>query len=347
MANMTEMDSSSSPTPTPAEVVEDMFGILKVYSDGSIYRATDINHKNSIHDDGSVIWKDCQFDTVHNLHLRLYKPKINAHKLPVLYYFHAGGFCFGKRFYPNAHNSCLSLCSGLHALVISPDYRLAPEHRLPAAIEDGSSALKWMRDQAVIMMSSSTPSSLIESSCERWLTGDAVDFGRVFVFGDSSGGNIVHHLAVRLGTGSLELKPIRIRGFILLSPFFGGTVRTKSEQERPLEDFWSQEIYDQFWRMCIPEGGDADHPLVNPFGPENVKLGGVSLDPLLVIVGGEEIMRDRVKDYAMRMKGFDHEVEYVEFKGKQHGFFTSYSYSVEAKDVIQLVQQFMSRNSNY
>jgi len=63
----------------------------------------------------------------------------------------------------------------------------------------------------------------------RLVDDDVVDFDQVFVVGDSSGGNIAHQLAVFLGTGSPQLHPVRVRGYVLLAPFFGGSARTNSE----------------------------------------------------------------------------------------------------------------------
>lgn len=94
------------------------------------------------------------------------------------------------------------------------------------------SAVRWLQRQA------------LSESGDAWLSGGAVDFGRVFVAGDSSGGNIAHHLAVRFGIGSTEVEPVRVRGYVLLAPFFGGEVRTKSE-EGPSEEFLSLEILDR------------------------------------------------------------------------------------------------------
>lgn len=79
---------------------------------------------------------------------------------------------------------------------------------------------------------------------DTWLT-DVADFGNVFVSGDSAGGNIAHHLAVRLRAGSPELDPVRMRGYVLLAPFFGGTVRTKSEAEGPKDAFLNWELIDR------------------------------------------------------------------------------------------------------
>ncbi|GJW03997.1 probable carboxylesterase 15 [Tanacetum coccineum] len=200
-------------------VVEDCYGLLQLFSDGSIHREKNIDFTAfSVKDDGSIQYKDYCYDKLNDLHLRLYKPKsaTSTTKLPVVYFLHGGGFCFGSFAWPNFHNCCLRIASALHVNVVAPDHRLAPEHRLPAAIDDSFGALKWLQELA-----RNPKSDLV----------DSFDFDRFFVIGDSCGGNIAHHLAVRLGPGSPELAPIKIRGYVMLAPFFGGIERTKSEAE--------------------------------------------------------------------------------------------------------------------
>lgn len=215
--------------------VEEVRGVLRIYSDGSIVRSTKPSFEVPVHDDGSVIFKDVVFDAVNNLQLRLYKPVASSTsaKLPIFYYIHGGGFCIGSRAWPNCQNYCFKLASQLQAVIISPDYRLAPENRLPAAIEDGFSAVKWLQGQAVA------------EEPDAWLN-DVADFSRVFISGDSAGGNIAHNLAVRLGAGSPELSPVRVRGYVYLAPFFGGTVLSKSEAEGPKDAFLNWELIDRF-----------------------------------------------------------------------------------------------------
>ncbi|RVW89714.1 putative carboxylesterase 15 [Vitis vinifera] len=314
-------------------LVEDFQGLLQVYSDGSVLRSTTFPFHIPLHDDGSVVWKDSLFHKHHNLHLRLYKPAVSPTKgnLPILYYFHGGGFCVGSRTWPNCHNCCLRLASGLGALVVAPDFRLAPEHRLPAAVEDAVSSLKWLQGQAV------------SEDCEEWLS-EGVDLDRVFVVGDSSGGNMAHQVAVQMGAGLLELEPIRVRGFVLMAPFFGGTVRTRSE-EGPSDTMFNLELFDRFWRLSIPEGGTADHPLVNPFGPCSPSLEPLKLDPILVVVGGNELLKDRAEQYAKRLKEMGKGIEYVEFKGEGHGFFTNDPYSDAATAVLPVIKRFITQNS--
>lgn len=312
--------------------VDECRGVLRVYSDGSIVRSTQPSFNVPVHDDGSVLWKDVLFDPIHSLHLRLYKPAAaSTTKLPIFYYIHGGGFCIGSRTWPNCQNYCFRLASELQAVIISPDYRLAPEVRLPAAIEDGYAAVKWLQVQAA----SANP--------DIWLT-DVADFGNVFVSGDSSGGNIAHNLAVRFGLGSAELAPVRVRGYVLLAPFFGGTVLSKSEAEGPKDAFLNYELIDRFWRLSIPIGDTTDHPLVNPFGPVSPSLKSVDLDPIFVVVGGSDLLKDRAKDYAKRLKEWGKTIEYVEFEEKQHGFFTIDPNSDASNKMMLLIKQFITKN---
>lgn len=117
---------------------------------------------------------------------------------------------------------------------MAPDYRLAPEHRLPAAMEDSVTAIKWLQGEATCGNDGDT-----------WM-GGGFDFDRVFVVGDSSGGNAAHHMAVQFGSGSVELSPVRVRGYVLLAPFFGGSERTKSEAEGEPEPYLNLEILDRY-----------------------------------------------------------------------------------------------------
>ncbi|KAK2982080.1 hypothetical protein RJ640_003205 [Escallonia rubra] len=98
----------------------------------------------------------------------------------------------------------------------------------------------------------------------------------------------------------------------------------------------------RFWRLSLPVGETPDHPLANPFGPTSPSLEPVKLDPILVIAGGNELLKDRVEDYARRLKELGKEIEYYEFEGKQHGFFTNEPYSDVSDEVLQLFKNFMS-----
>ncbi|CAH2056742.1 unnamed protein product [Thlaspi arvense] len=106
-------DVRSDRVAAPPYEVDECRGVLRVYSDGSIVRSTKPSFGVPVHDDGTVLWKDVQFDSTHNLHLRLYKPAAlpPSAKLPIFYYIHGGGFCIGSRTWPNCQNYCFRLAS--------------------------------------------------------------------------------------------------------------------------------------------------------------------------------------------------------------------------------------------
>lgn len=94
----------------------------------------------------------------------------------------------------------------------------------------------------------------------------------------------------------------------------------------------------------MPVGETADHPLANPFGPGSPLMERrLELDPILVMAGGKELLKDRAKDYAKKLKGMGKKIEYVEFEGKEHGFFTSDPYSELGNSVLQVIQVFISK----
>ncbi|KAL3518724.1 hypothetical protein ACH5RR_021313 [Cinchona calisaya] len=329
MSNSAVPETAAASATDPYEV-DECRGVLRVYSDGSIVRSSKPSFEMPVDDDGSVLWKDAVFDSVRNLQLRLYKPAsaASSKKLPIFYYIHGGGFCIGSRAWPNCQNYCFKLANELGAVIISPDYRLAPENRLPAAIEDGFLAVKWLQSQA------------LAEEPDAWLA-DVADFGCVFISGDSAGGNIAHNLAVKLGAGSPELAPVRVKGYVLLEPFFGGTVLTKSEAEGPKDAFLNWELIDRFWRLSVPAGETTDHPLINPFGPLSPNLEIAVLDPILVVCAGSDLLKDRAEEYATKLKNWGKKVEYVEFEGQQHGFFTINPNSDPSKKLMEIIKKFI------
>ncbi|ERM93629.1 hypothetical protein AMTR_s00004p00146770 [Amborella trichopoda] len=285
--------------------IENCRGLLRVFSDGSTIRISQPEgFQIPIDEDGSVSWKDLQFDLTLDLNLRLYKPLSSSsrenNKLPILFYFHGGGFCIGSRTWPVFHNTCLRLSRDLQAIVVSPDYRLAPENRLPAAISDAFSAVWWLASAA---------------ACEPFLS-EIADFER----------------------GVLTIK-----GFVLLNPAFAGVERTQSEITSD-DDFLNLELCDRYWRLSLPEGADRDHPLVNVFGPGAAEIGSVEWRPMLLVVAGRDPLKDREMEYGRRLKEMGKRVEVVVFEGKKHAFFTMEPECEASKEVMVSIREFMEAN---
>ncbi|NP_001132851.1 Probable carboxylesterase 15-like [Zea mays] len=329
---------------TPAnEVAEDLLGFLRVLRDGTVLRSPADPVFCPATFPGShpsVQWKEAVYDKPKNLRVRVYRPTTppgTKKKLPVLVHFHGGGFCLGSCTWANVHEFCLRLAAEAGAVVLSAGYRLAPEHRLPAAFDDGAGFMRWLRDQSAIGGAGAS---------DAWLA-EAADFGRVLVTGDSAGATIAHHLAVRAGSAAAEPEPepepglLTVRGYVLLMPFFGGVRRTASEAECAEEAFPNLDLVDRFWRLSLPAGATRDHPASNPFGPDSPDLGPVDFRPVLVVAGGLDLIRDRTVDYAERLAAMGKPVELAEFAGMPHGFYLHQPGSQATGELIQTVARFV------
>ncbi|KAK3124500.1 hypothetical protein QOZ80_7BG0587480 [Eleusine coracana subsp. coracana] len=322
----------------PPHVVENCLGVLQVYSDGTVKRVPPplVLHQDdaALPDDSSPVkWKDVVYDEANKLSLRMFAPSAGGggrgEKLPVLVFFHGGGFVVGTFAMPDFHALCLRLAAELPAVVLSADYRLAPEHRLPAAHEDAWSVLSWLRAQAAT------------ATTDPWLA-ETADFRRVFVSGDSAGANIAHHAAVRIGSGDLPVEPARVAGCVLLWPYFGGEERTPSEAACPADAFLTLALYDQMWRIALPVGAARDHPAANPFGSGSRGLDdAVNLPSMLVATGDRDMLVDRIRDYVARLKAAGKQVELVEFAGQAHAFAVFKPESEDAAELVRVVRWFV------
>ncbi|KAL3609276.1 hypothetical protein D5086_000296 [Populus alba] len=193
------------------------------------------------------------------------------------------------------------------AIVVSVYLRLAPEHRLPAAIDDGFSALMWLRALAQG-----------QGSYEPWLNNHG-DFNRVFLIGDSSGGNLVHHVAAR--AGQVDLSPMRLAGGIPVHPGFVRSERSKSEMEQPESPFLTLDMVDRFLKLALPKGCTKDHPFTCPMGHAAPPLGSLNLPPFLLCVAEADLIRDTEMEYYEAMKKANKDVELLINPGVGHSFY--------------------------
>ncbi|KAK3160383.1 hypothetical protein QOZ80_1BG0058810 [Eleusine coracana subsp. coracana] len=225
-----------------AHVVEDFFGVVRLLSDGSVVRGDQSvlipAETVPVADVPGVQWKDVVYDAARGLK------------------FHGGGYCIGTYNQPGLPDLFRQrLAAELPAVVLSVQYRLAPEHRLPAAIDDGVTFLSWLGQQA----------GLGENS-EPWLA-ESADFSRTFVSGVSAGANLAHHVVVRAASGQIELGPVRVVGYVLFSAFFGGVERVATETDPPAGVSLAVEMSDQLWRMALPVGATRGPPVGQPVRP--------------------------------------------------------------------------------
>ncbi|XP_021730867.1 gibberellin receptor GID1B-like [Chenopodium quinoa] len=229
----------------------------------------------------------------------LEKPLSTEEIVPVIVYFHGGSFTHSSANSAIYDTLCRRLVGLCKAVVVSVNYRRSPEHRYPAAYDDGWSAVKWV-------------------STRPWLQSGKENNRKVHVYmaGDSSGGNIAHHVAVRAAEEGVD-----VIGNILLHPMFGGEKRTESENNLDGKYFVTVQDRDWYWRAYLPEGEDRDHPACNIFGPRGKELKGINFPKSLVVVAGLDLVQDWQLAYVEGLKDAGHEVKLLYLKQATIGFY--------------------------
>ncbi|WVZ66864.1 hypothetical protein U9M48_016027 [Paspalum notatum var. saurae] len=304
-------DDSARRTPSLPWTVRVQLAALALAhrSDGSIRRLLfslgDLKVGATPRASSGVRSSDVTVDASRGLWARVFSPSsagsaADAAPAPVVVYFHGGGFVLFSAASRPYDAFCRSLCRDLGAVVVSVNYRLAPEHRFPAAYDDGVAALRYL-DAA-----NALPVPVDLSSC--------------FLAGDSAGGNIAHHVAQRWASAAATSPPARLRiaGAVLIQPFFGGEERTAAEVELDRVSALSVAATDHYWREFLPEGATRDHEAARVCG-EGVQR-AEAFPPAMVVVGGFDLLKDWQARYVEALRGKGKPVRVVEYPDAVHGF---------------------------
>ncbi|KAL6516052.1 Gibberellin receptor gid1b [Orobanche gracilis] len=229
--------------------------------------------------------------------VELEHPLSTTEIVPVIVFFHGGSFVHSSANSAIYDIFCRRLVKTCKAVVVSVNYRRSPEHPYPCAYEDGWAALKWAHSR-------------------KWLKSGKDHKVYAYLAGDSSGGNIAHHVAVRAGDEGLE-----VLGNILLHPLFGGKVRTESEKLLDGKYFVKIQDRDWYWRAYLPEGEDRDHPACNVFGPRGRSLEGLDFPKSLVVVAGLDLVQDWQLGYVDGLRRYGQEVRLLYLEKATIGFY--------------------------
>ncbi|CAN6202103.1 unnamed protein product [Urochloa humidicola] len=239
--------------------------------------------------------------------VRIYLPPGATGKIPVVVYFHGGGFVVGSPARPGTHNYLNDLVARSGAIGVSVYYRLAPEHKLPAAYDDAWAALRW----AVTLGDGEEP----------WLL-DHADLSRVFLAGCSAGANIAHNTAVRASAPGALPDGVTLRGLALVHPYFTGREAIGGEAAFAPE---IRGFMERTWRYVVSETVGLDDPRVCPFVDEAARkvAAGIPCERVLVCVAENDVLlKERGLWYYREIKasGYAGEVELFESKGVDHAF---------------------------
>ncbi len=229
-----------------------------------------------------------------DLWVRVYVPdavREEGGKLPVLLYFHGGGFIMGS--IEDHDPLCGKLADECHAIVVAAEYRLAPEHPFPACIEDAVLTAEWAYDHAA-------------------------EFGgdpeTILAGGDSSGANISAVLALLAREG----KAPAVSGLILFYGTYGCIGLAESESARLYgqgDYVLPADVMERMMKLYIPEGTDPNDFRLNP-GRADLR----SMPPAIVVTAGLDPLRDDGEEFAGRLEKSGNKVRLIRMEGMMHGF---------------------------
>lgn len=221
---------------------------------------------------------------------RIYTPN-GSGLFPVLLYLHGGGWVIGDI---NSYDAiCRELCGAVGCIVVSVDYRLAPEHRFPAAVDDAQSALRWAIEH-----------------CEE-IGGDP---GRIAIGGDSAGGNLAAITALE----ARRSFPGRLCAQLLVYPVTSH-VNTPSQSMIDNAEGYLLTQRDMVWFTDHYLGPDHDgmDPRFNLSRVDDLS----GLPPTLVITAEFDPLRDEGEAFAAALKKAGIKVDLSRYDGAIHGFF--------------------------
>ena len=221
--------------------------------------------------------------------LRVYTPQ-GSGPFPLIVFFHGSGFVVCSL---DSHDAmCRNLCGGSGAVVVSVDYRLAPEAKFPAAADDCLLATRWAAEHAAEL---------------------GADASRIVVAGDSAGGNLATVTAIRVRD---EGGP-KLAGQLLIYPVTDyHSPGTASYSENAEGYGLSRAGMAWFWHHYLADPKDAMHPHASP-----IRADLKGLPPALVFTAEYDVLRDEGEDYAHKLREAGVDVRLQRWEGMNHGFF--------------------------
>ncbi|MDB5824331.1 MAG: alpha/beta hydrolase fold-containing protein [Herminiimonas sp.] len=237
--------------------------------------------------------------------LRLYRPLGDkaATALPALVYFHGGGWVVGDL---DTHDTlCRQFANGAGCIVVAVDYRLGPEHRFPAAVDDSIAATRWVRDNAAAL---------------------GIDSERIAVGGDSAGGNLAAVVAIDARDAGTPLQFQLLiypatdmrQGSETYQTNGQGTMLTRDTMAYFRSHYIRPDQYDD-WRASPLLHADLTR-----------------LPPAFVLTAGFDPLRDDGLQYAERLTAAGNNATYVCFDRQIHGFILMGRVLDEAHSAVNL-----------
>jgi acetyl esterase len=222
--------------------------------------------------------------------VRIYWPEKTSEPAPLVVFAHGGGFVFCDL---NSHDElCRAMTDGIGAVVVSVDYRLAPESRWPAAAEDVYAVADWATQQAGAL---------------------GADPGRLLVAGDSAGGNLAAVTAIMARDRDWPA----IAGQLLVYPVIAADFGTASYQHFGVGYYNTAAAMAWYWDQYVPTLADRSHPYASP-----LRANLTGLPPAVVITAGYDPLCSEGDCYAKALVAAGVPTIHRDYEGAIHGFMT-------------------------
>jgi acetyl esterase len=223
--------------------------------------------------------------------VRIVRPKHLIGRLPVVIYFHGGGWVLGDK---ETHDRLIrEIANGAKAAVVFIDYSLAPEVQYPVAIEEAYAATKWLAENGKSIN---------------------LDPSRLAVAGDSVGGN----MATAVTLLAKERGGPKIGFQVLFYPVTDASFDTPSYHQFAEGYFLTREAMKWFWNHYAPDLASRNQPMAAPLRASTEQLRG--LPPALVITGECDVLRDEGEAYARKLDDAGVTVTMTRYPGIIHDF---------------------------
>ena len=242
--------------------------------------------------------------------IRIYTPQ-GSGPFPVIVYFHGGGWVIAT--IDTYDSSARALAKAANAIVVSVEYRKAPEHKFPAAHEDAYAAYRWVLRNA---------------------DGFDGDPSMVAVAGESAGGNLAAAVCL-MARARGELLPVHQA---LIYPVAGYDFNTPSYRENVHAKPLDRSMMTWFFEKYLREPADGKHPWIDLVNARDVS----GLPPATIITAEIDPLRSEGKRYAERLLEAGVPVSYRNFKGVTHEFFGMGAVVGDAKKAVRLVANGMN-----
>jgi acetyl esterase len=223
--------------------------------------------------------------------VRIYTPTGGAAPRPALVYLHGGGWVLGDLAMVDA--ICRAVANRAECVVVSVDYRMAPEHKFPAPLDDCFAVVTWVAEHAAEI---------------------GADADRLAVGGDSAGGNLSAAVALRArdeGGPALRLQ-------LLVYPVTDHSFDTVSYKENSEGYLLTKDMMVWFWDHYLANPSDGDNPLASPLRAKDL----AGLPPAHVFTAEFDPLRDEGEAFAARLVGAGVAVSHTRYDGQIHGFWT-------------------------